>query len=95
MKRTISARGRLGLLQIVSEPNIGRCASEEAELRREVDTRWCVSKDAGPRRVVDWGVPHRLEKETSVSKDSVPRSGVDCEIAHRLGEENEAFFVRV
>ena len=31
LKRTISASGGFGLLQIVSEPNTGRCASEEAE----------------------------------------------------------------
>ena len=28
-KRTISISGRLGLLQIVPEPDIGRCASED------------------------------------------------------------------
>ena len=33
-KRTISASGRLGLLQMVSEP----------------DTGWCASEDAGPPR---------------------------------------------
>ena len=38
-----------------------------------VDTRWCASKDAGPRRGVDLvAVPHRLKKETSVSKDAGP-----------------------
>ena len=33
-KRTISANGGLGLLQVVSEPDAGWCASEEAEPRR-------------------------------------------------------------
>jgi len=72
MKRTISASSRLGLLQIVSEPNTERCASEEADPQKEVDMRRCVNKDAGPRRVVDWGVPHRLEKRTSINEDSGP-----------------------
>ena len=30
-KRTISSSGGLGLLRMVSEPDIKRCASEEAE----------------------------------------------------------------
>ena len=48
-KRTISASSRLRLLQMVSEPDIGRCASKEVEPRRGgVDTRQCASKDAGP-----------------------------------------------
>ena len=33
-KKTIFASGGLGLLQMVSEPNTGRCASEEAELQK-------------------------------------------------------------
>ena len=33
-KRTISASGGLGLLQMVSEPDTERCASKEAEIRR-------------------------------------------------------------
>ena len=51
-KRTISASGGFGLgsLQMVLEPDIGRCASEEVVPRRGVDTRRCASKDAGPRR---------------------------------------------
>ena len=40
-----------------------------------VDTRRCASKDAGLRRGVDWGVPHRLEKGTSASEDAGPRRG--------------------
>ena len=49
-KRTISTSGGLRPLQIVSEPDTGRCASEEVEPQRGVDTRLCVSKDIGPRR---------------------------------------------
>ena len=32
-KRTISTSGRLGPLQMISEPHIGRCANEETEPR--------------------------------------------------------------
>ena len=61
---------------MVSEPDTGLCASEEAVPRRRVDTRWCGSKDAGPRRGVDLVVvPHWLEKETSASKDAGPWRG--------------------
>ena len=52
-KRTISASGGLGPLQKLSEPDIGRCASEEAEPQRVVYTRRCTRKDAGLRRGVD------------------------------------------
>ena len=48
-KRTISASGRLGPLQMVLESDIKRCASE-AEPRKEVDTRRYASKNVGPRR---------------------------------------------
>ena len=50
-KRTISASGEFGLLQMVSEPDTGRYASE----------------DAGPRREVDCEIPHRLEGGTKHS----------------------------
>ena len=49
-KWTISASGGLGLLQMVSEPDIRRCISEEAKPQKGIDTRQCASKDAGPRR---------------------------------------------
>ena len=45
-KRTISASGGLGLLQIVSEPDIG----------------WCASEDVGPPRGLDCEIPYRLER---------------------------------
>ena len=75
LNRTISFSGGLGLLQMVSEPDTRRCASEEAKLRRGVDTSGCASKDSGPRMRVDLGVPHRLKKETSASKDVGFRRG--------------------
>ena len=56
-KRTISASGGPRLLQMVSEPDTGRCASEDAVSRREVDLV---------------GVPHRLEKGTSANEDAGP-----------------------
>jgi len=58
-KRTISASGELGLLQMVLEPNTGRCVSKEAESQRGVD----------------WRVPHRLEKRTSASLLAEPQRG--------------------
>ena len=45
--RTISTSGGLELLQIVSEPNTGQYASE----------------DAGPPMRVDCEIPRRLERE--------------------------------
>ncbi|KAG7024023.1 hypothetical protein SDJN02_15052, partial [Cucurbita argyrosperma subsp. argyrosperma] len=66
-KRTISTSGGSRPLQMVSEPDTGRCASLLAVPRRGVDTRRCASKDAGPRRGV---VPHRLEEGKSASEDA-------------------------
>ena len=58
---------------MVSEPDIGQCASEDVVPRRGVDARRCASKDAGPQKRVDLaGVPHRLEKGMSVSEDTRP-----------------------
>ena len=50
-KRTISASDGLGLLQMVSEPDIERCVSEEVGLSRAVDCE----------------IPHRLERRTKHS----------------------------
>ena len=74
-KRTISASSGLGPLQIVSEPDTGRCANKEAEPRRGVDMRRCACKDAGPWRGMDRGVSHWLEKGTSVSENIGSRRG--------------------
>ena len=58
-KRTISASGGLGLLQMVSEPDTGLCAS----------------KDARSPRWVDCEIPHRLERgEGSISYKGVETS---------------------
>ena len=35
LKWTISVSGRLGLLQMVSEPDIGRCVNEDVGFPRE------------------------------------------------------------
>ena len=58
---------------MVSEPNAGPCASE----------------DARPRRGVDRETPHRLERGASVSEDTGPQRGVDCEIPHGLGRRSK------
>ena len=72
-------------LQMVSEPNTGRCASLLAVPRREVDTRRCASKDSRPKGVDLGVVPHQLEERNSANKDPVPRRGVDCDVPHWLG----------
>ena len=87
-KRTISTSGGLERLEMVSEPNTRRCASEEAELRRGwtrggVPARMLASKGGG------LGVPHQLEKGTSASKDAGLRREVDCEIPRRLGRRTK------
>ena len=66
-KRTVSTSSELGPLQMVSEPDTRRCASEKAEPQRGVDTRWCASKDARPRRGVDCEISHRLSRRTKHS----------------------------
>ena len=81
---------------MVSEPDTGRCASEEAEPRRGVDTRRCSSKDVGPQRG-GFGVPHQLEKGTSASEDAGPllarpSKEVDCEIPHQLERRTKHSF---
>ena len=55
----------------------------------EPDTGRCANKDNGPRRGVDLGVSHQLEKGTSVSVLAGPRRGVNCEILHRLGRRTK------
>ena len=37
------------MLQMVSEPDTGLCASEEVIPRRGIDMKRCVSKDVGPQ----------------------------------------------
>ena len=67
-KRTISANGGPGPLQIISEPETGQCASLLAVPQRWVDTRQCASKNAGPQRGWIWGRSHidwRNERVTS------------------------------
>ena len=56
-KRTISASGGPGPLQMVSKPGIGRCASKEVVLQRRVNLM---------------GVPHRLEKGARASENAGP-----------------------
>ena len=59
-KKKISASGGFRLLQMVSKPNTGRCASKEDEPRRGMDTGQCASEDVGPkggcivRSHIDW-----------------------------------------
>ena len=88
-KRTISASSRLGPLQMVSESHWVMCQRGGCS-PKEVDTRRCASKDAGPeggrhevvcqqrrwsRRGVDLvGVPHRLGGERNTLYKGVETS---------------------
>ena len=89
-----------GLLQMVSEPDTRRCVSLLAIPQREVDTRWCASKDAGPRR--GWIVmcaskdagPRRGWIVMCASKDAGPRRGWIV-MSHIDGEENKPPSIRV
>jgi len=76
---------------MISELDIGRCASEEAELRRGVDMRRYDIKDAGPKMVDLVGVPHRWKKGTSASEEARPQRGMDCEIPHWLRRRTKHF----
>ena len=51
LKWTIFASGGLGLLHMVSKPDIG----------------WCANEDAGPSRGVDCEIPHWLKRGTKHS----------------------------
>ena len=74
---TISVSGGLGLLQMVSEPNIGPCANEESKPAPKEggheamcqQGRWVPKRDG-------LGVPYQLEKETSASEDAESRRRV-------------------
>ena len=50
----------LGLLQMVSDSDTERCASEDVGPSRGVD---CANEDAGPSRAVDCEISHQLERE--------------------------------
>ena len=78
-KKTISTSGGLLLLQMLSEPNIGRCASEGADPRRGRGRkgghqmvcqrgRWALKR-------VDFEIPRRLKRGTSASENAGPLSG--------------------
>ena len=83
LKRPISAGSGLKLLQMVLEPDTGRCVSEETEPRRKWTRGGVLARTLAPKGL-DWRVPHRLKKGTSASEDAGPRRGVDCEIPCRL-----------
>ena len=71
-----------GLLQMVSEPDSGRGASEETEPQRGGHEAVCQQGRWVPKRG-GLGIPHRLEKKW-VSARTLGLEGVDCEIPHQL-----------
>ena len=88
-KRTISANGGLGLLQLVSEPDTGRCASKEAKPQRGSEheavcqqRRW-ASKEGG------LGGPTSIGEGNECQRGRWTPKGVDCEIPHRLGRRTK------
>ena len=87
----MSASGGGRLLQMVSESDTGRCASEEAESQRGVDS--VPARTLGPKGG-GLEVTHRLEKGTSVSEYAGPRRGWIVR-SQSFGEENKTFFIRV
>ena len=88
---------------MVSKPDTGRCASEEAEPRRGGghEARRLSPEGGGREAVcqqgrwaskgVDWRVLHLLEKGTSANKDARLGRRVDCEIPHRLERRTKHF----
>ena len=57
------------MLQVVSEPDIGRCVSLLTVSRRGVDTRWCASKDSGPKGGGFGGGPTSTGERNECHKD--------------------------
>ena len=60
---------------MVLKPDIGRCASLLAVLRRMVDTRQCASKDTGPQRGWIWGQSHIECRKDRVSARTLGLEG--------------------
>ena len=84
-KRTMSASGGSGALQMVSEPYIGQCANLLAVPRRWVDTRRCVRMDAGPQRGRFGGDPTSIGGRKECQRGCWAPKGVDCDVSHGLG----------
>ena len=60
------------MLQMVSEPNTRRCASEEAEPRMRWTRGGVPARTLGPEGGGS-GVPHRLEEGMSTNEDAGPQ----------------------
>ena len=72
---TIPASGGSGSLQMVSESDTRRCVNLLTVLRRRVDTRWCASKDAGPKEGWIWGRSHIDWRKKRVSARTLDLEG--------------------
>ena len=82
--------GGLGPLQMASEPDTKRCASEEADPLRGVDMRRCASKDAKPRRGVDWGCPTSIGEGNECQQGRWAPKVVDWGVPHQLKKGTSA-----
>ena len=60
---------------MVSEPDTGRCVSLLVVPRKRVDTKWCVSKDAGPKGGGFRGGPTSIEGRKECQRGPWPRRG--------------------
>ena len=78
-KRTISVSSGHGRIQMVSEPDIGQCASEEAESRRGWTEGGMLTKTLGleGESHIDW-------RRKRVPARTLGPEGVDCEIPPQL-----------
>ena len=93
-KRTISVRGGLGLLQIVSEPDTGRCASEDAGPQRGWTLGDVLARTLSPeggwivRSHIEWGGKQVLARTLGPKGGWIVRSHIGWR-----GERT--FFIRV
>ena len=60
---------------MISELDTRRCASEEAEPHRGVDTRWCANKDDGSRRGWIGGSHFDWRRERVPARTADPEGG--------------------
>ena len=89
-KRTISASGGLGPLQMESKPDTERCASEKAQPRRggggheAVCQQGCWTPKEG-----GLGGPTSIGEGNECEQRRWDPKGTDCEIPHRLGKRTK------
>ena len=97
LKGNLKGKGQIG--QYLLAVGLGRYKWYQSQTPNDVPRRRLSPKGGwtrggvptrmlDPRRGVDWGVPHRLEKGMSALRTLGPE-GVDWEIPHRLGRRTK------